>query len=404
MALIDLQPLTKEKIQEMNLDTHDLWVVKLSDEIFGPFQGEVLKKYAETHIDLLMEAQASRLNLNYWAPFFNHAFFDGIIPAEKRIKVYEGPFWLMKDGLKTGPFYKKDLEKKLSAGTLVLTDVMSSDDGYSWKKVFEFEAFSTKLLSASELPFTPSEASFHKAKIHVLDLIEARAGKSNPGEELAILALQQAAKASAAPKVDEIPVMMNPEPAVATTLNWMVPMAVGIVLTITASTIYFIVSPNMEEEAEVSITIPVIRKKSSSTVTKAKIEPESKTETEATVKEEPTRRTPASLRRARLNRDSDYAMGSDSQYPTHTDTLQNENNLEVEQVGEPVADSEAEIQEHTEEQLDRPQRKGRKRTRKTASEEHSLIGRDVEPTERDADAATSGKEFPGEAVDEASDF
>lgn len=168
----DLKPLTKELIHERELNTHDLWIVKWTEEIHGPFETEEFKNYVAQHEDDFDEAFATRMDTNDWQPVFSHAQFQRRSPQIVKKETSEGPFWYIDHGLKLGPISSRDLEKRIEMGSIRATDLISVNDGYTWMKLFELEGFDRRTLHASELPQAPLDSAFQRAKIEVLEKLE----------------------------------------------------------------------------------------------------------------------------------------------------------------------------------------------------------------------------------------
>lgn len=139
MSTLGLKPLTKEYIQEMGIPCHELWVVKIGEESFGPFDTDSLREYAALHEELFDDALASRLENNNLLPFFGHAPFQRRTPQIVKDKQHTGPYWIIEQGLKTGPASKEDIQFKVQEGILGMTDLISTDDGHTWCKIFELK-------------------------------------------------------------------------------------------------------------------------------------------------------------------------------------------------------------------------------------------------------------------------
>lgn len=169
MASLDLKPLDQETIDQNGYDAHDLWMVKIGDDVYGPFETESLKQYAAQNESVFKKAVATRKDVNDFQPFFGYALFA---KREQKRNHHKGPFWILQSGMKIGPFHAQDIDKKIEQGLIVVTDHLSVDDGYSWKKVYEFEGFDSRTHNATELPAAPKDESFHRAKLELLEKIE----------------------------------------------------------------------------------------------------------------------------------------------------------------------------------------------------------------------------------------
>ena len=244
MATLDLKPLTKETIDKMGFNNHDLWMVKIDEELFGPFESQSLKHYASENDKVFDQAQASRLDTNDFHPFWTHAIFQRRTPESLSKENHEGPFWTLDNGQKHGPFSFHDIDKKIEMGLLVMTDHLSSDNGDSWKKLFEFSGFDRRTHTANELPEAPSEQSFQKAKILLLDKLERP--HLNTQVELAELAHQGRMEAKVLTlKLDEMTMSNLKSTEVSDSLKWAVPGAAAVFMALMVGG-YMLLNPSSE--------------------------------------------------------------------------------------------------------------------------------------------------------------
>jgi len=188
MDRIDLKPVSQETIDSMGITDHDLWLVKFDVEVFGPFEQESLRHYASENEILFGKAFTTRRDQEDWQPFYSHTFFQrrvsGVAPRNA-----QGPFWIMENGLKSHPLSLSDLEKKIKDGKLVVTELISSDDGHSWHKIYEIPQFDRRA-NAQDLPQIPLESNFKAAASDLEERRERRANTSIEKEDLAETAHQ----------------------------------------------------------------------------------------------------------------------------------------------------------------------------------------------------------------------
>lgn len=165
METLKLEALTKEQIEELNLSLHDLWLIKNNDTINGPYQGDTLKNYAALHAIDFEQSYASKADQADWRLFFSHALFADLAPeiVNEVDTSYQGPFWILEQGLKSRPFNKLEILKKIEMGLLTFTDSISSNDGHEWQKIYQTPGFEQRTHCATDLPKAPSEFSFHKS-------------------------------------------------------------------------------------------------------------------------------------------------------------------------------------------------------------------------------------------------
>jgi hypothetical protein len=160
---IDLKPLSEEVIKQMGYDESNLWLIKIGSVVFGPFETQTLKHYVKDNEHLFEKAEASLANETKWKPFWSHTKFERRkLQAITRVNSehYEGPFWIIDLGLKTGPFNHKEIDKKIEMGLLSVTDHISIDNGNNWIKVYQIKGFDRRTRSPEELPELPLESAF----------------------------------------------------------------------------------------------------------------------------------------------------------------------------------------------------------------------------------------------------
>lgn len=255
MSAIDLKPLTKEVIQKMGYSTHDLWVVKINDEIYGPFEVESLKQYATENEKSFHEALASRLDTNDWQPFFNHAFFQDIEHSAPEVRevipsAEEGPFWILYQGQKAGPLSKMDVEKKLEMGILTLSDLVSLNDGHTWQKFHELSTF-CEGWDGDELPLPPLELTLEK---HTIDLPE-RPQRESINSLASLAYLDQKKDKTVVLNLEEIDLKNVSETEVSRSLKWALPSAVaGVVALVVMGN--FILSPSENNDLALEENTP----------------------------------------------------------------------------------------------------------------------------------------------------
>lgn len=231
MATLDLKPLNKETIQKMGYSTNDLWVVKIEDDVFGPFEVESLKHYASENEIHFVSALASKMEHSDWQPFFSLAVFSGARKHgdEKTPMSQNGPFWMLTDGQKTGPVTRADLEKKIEMGLVGLNELVSYDDGHSWSKIYQLEVFSGKTLNSEELPDAPCESSFQRAKEGLIEKLKSQSaeGPSNSANLANLVFLGTKKDATRLINLDEIDLKSVRETEVSRSLKWLIPAMSG---------------------------------------------------------------------------------------------------------------------------------------------------------------------------------
>ncbi len=227
---IDLKALTNEIIHKMGYSTHDLWVIKLKDEVFGPFEVDSLKHYAIENEQLFQEALASRMDTNDWHPFYSYAQFTEIGEHAHAQQEQIQKFWILQNGQKLGPHSYFDIQKKLEMNILGLNELVSIDDGHTWKKFYQLASFQNLLKNADSLPICPSEQEFNYAKEEVAEMIGV-GESSETFNGLAALAYLGSKKEGPQINLDEIDLKLLNQTEVSRSLKWAAPaMAASVLL------------------------------------------------------------------------------------------------------------------------------------------------------------------------------
>lgn len=363
MATLDLQPLSDETIDQMGFNNHDLWLVRIEKEVLGPFETEALKQYALAHEDLFSSALATRMDEHKFAPFWNHPQFQRRAPQVVAQETHQNRIWLLISGQKSGPFNSQDINKKIEMGLLAMTDHISIDEGHHWKKVYEIEGFDRRDLTADQLPVAPTEASFQKAKLQLVEKLEKH--KTTVRDELAEVCFHGQSAKVLTLKLDELTLNTIKPIEVSSSMKWAAPgaaAAVVVVLTIG----FFAFAPDMvplpEEKVTTTKKKPFYQLPETARPAPQGIVPR-------------VERIPASVGHAVAPTPTPRsAFNQDSRYPTIMETHNNDRPFE-----EPVVES-------------YPQEE---------PEVHSLVNQ-APMEDQSLDAAMSGIEQP--VIEEASDF
>ncbi len=220
---IDLKSLTSEIIHKMGYSTHDLWVVKVEDEVYGPFEVDSLRHYASDNEALFQKALASRSDANDWHPFHSYAQFQSIGDHHEGSNVVTA-FWILQSGQKMGPLSKFDLQKKLEMHILGMNDLVSLDEGHSWKKFYELEIFLPESMNGDSLPLPPVESSFSRAREVYENERPLMASNSLGVASMVFLGFKSESKQI---KLEEIDLKSLNQTEVSRSLQWAVPLFVA---------------------------------------------------------------------------------------------------------------------------------------------------------------------------------
>lgn len=376
MATLDLKPLTKETIHKLGFNNHDLWLVKIHMEVFGPFESQSLKEYASQNETLFDEALAGRMDTGEFQPFWSFAVFGRRSPQVLKQESHQGPFWLLLLGQKQGPYSFHDIDKKIEMGLVALTEHISTDDGNTWKKVYEIEEFDRRTHSANELPEAPFDSSFQKAKLSLMERMDRPHVSTQ--DELANMAHHSHVQGKVLTlKLDELTLQNLKNTEVSSAFRWALPGAAVFIFTL-VTTGYFILTPG-EIPMTAEEPLPEKTREVASLPNPSKQLPPARAEVPRPSMPE---RRPASVRPYTQETN---AFNQDSRYPTEMETHSDYPAEEPERL--PVDDPMSDMV------MDAPEK------------EHSLVSQPQQQDDHSLDAAMNGVVQPVEPViEEASDF
>jgi len=123
-----------------------LWLIQSSLETKGPYKQDDLIQLIEMHSNELAECIACDLSHKRWKPFFDHKMFNKrdknkVSPVIKSEEKDSNRYFVLVSGEKKGPYSQKDVEHFLDTGDLKLNDLLSADQGKSWRKIYHFPLF-----------------------------------------------------------------------------------------------------------------------------------------------------------------------------------------------------------------------------------------------------------------------
>lgn len=147
----------------------------------GPFQGSDLKTFCDQN-ELPEETQIKDAKgVKDWQSIFSHPYFQRrrpqLISTQDFPEDFEEVYFLV-EGVKEGPVTPRELDELIDQREILLTDQVSFDNGHTWKKLFEYEEYDRRDLSADKLPESPGWDVF-KGSNEEIDQ-----GLTHPSQEL----------------------------------------------------------------------------------------------------------------------------------------------------------------------------------------------------------------------------
>lgn len=122
-----------------------------------------LKAYVIEHGDEAGDYDVKNIDSAEWASIFTHPSFQRRKPQLVSLSTLEQDsdqqFFILKNGQKTGPYEKFELLSMLEQKELLLTDMVTTNAGHTWMKLFQVDNFDRRVLKESDqLPGVPTQA------------------------------------------------------------------------------------------------------------------------------------------------------------------------------------------------------------------------------------------------------
>lgn len=151
---------TREHIFEVKTAAGPLGFISLYD----------LKTFAQHAHDEAGLLSIRNIDESKWTNVFEHPYFQRrkpqLVPASTLEEDSEVQFFILRHGQKTGPYEKHELNSMLEEKVLLLTEMVSTNGGHTWMKLYQVEGFDRRSLSSSEqLPGIPFDGVFERKSI-----------------------------------------------------------------------------------------------------------------------------------------------------------------------------------------------------------------------------------------------
>lgn len=114
-----------------------------------------------------------------WTSLFTHPSFQRrkpqLVSAASLAQDTDQQFFILKNGQKNGPYEKFELLSMLKQKELLLTDMVSTNAGHTWMKLFQVDNFDRRVLKESDqLPGVPAQAVMgHSESVATITSTEA---------------------------------------------------------------------------------------------------------------------------------------------------------------------------------------------------------------------------------------
>lgn len=122
-----------------------------------------LKAYVFENEEEADEYFVRNIDSSEWSAVFSHPFFQRrkpqLVPLSRLAQDNDQQYFMLKNGQKTGPFEKFELLSMLEEKEILLTDMVTTNAGHTWMKLFQVENFERRVLKESDqLPGVPTQA------------------------------------------------------------------------------------------------------------------------------------------------------------------------------------------------------------------------------------------------------
>ncbi len=133
------------------------------DNSLGFISSFDLKAYVIEHGDEAGDYDVKNIDSTEWASIFTHPSFQRrkpqLVSLSSLAQDSDQQFYILKNGQKTGPFEKFELLSMLEQKEILLTDMVTTNAGHTWMKLFQVDNFDRRVLKESDqLPGVPNQA------------------------------------------------------------------------------------------------------------------------------------------------------------------------------------------------------------------------------------------------------
>lgn len=163
--LTTIKILSPEEIQRLKIEKGDLWYFLVGSRPEGPYCTDDVMNLIREHHEFPIEINISNLENSKWVPLYHTPPFQSFLKSQKRGgKNYSlnDKVYLLVNGQRNGPYGYDNLVQKLNNHQLLLSDLISNDEGKTWGKICEHPFFNRnkRVKEMCQLPDLPEKESF----------------------------------------------------------------------------------------------------------------------------------------------------------------------------------------------------------------------------------------------------
>jgi len=154
---------SKEEITKSVEREHIFEMKDKKENSLGFISSYDLKAYVIEHGDEAGDFDVKNIDSTEWASIFTHPSFQRrkpqLVSLSSLAQDSDQQFFILKNGQKTGPYEKFELLSMLEQKEILLTDMVTTNAGHTWMKLFQVDNFDRRVLKESDqLPGVPNQA------------------------------------------------------------------------------------------------------------------------------------------------------------------------------------------------------------------------------------------------------
>lgn len=166
IALTDYVVSQAEMLIADNSPEH-IFELKKEHESLGYISLYDLKMICTKDAEQLQDCQIRNMDSAEWTSLFEHPYFQRrkpqLVPTSDLQQEDDTTYYLLRMGQKCGPYEKHELSTMLEEKEILLTDMVSTNAGHSWMKLYQVDGFDRRTLKSSDqLPGLPFDGVFEK--------------------------------------------------------------------------------------------------------------------------------------------------------------------------------------------------------------------------------------------------
>jgi hypothetical protein len=167
---------------EMLVESGDYVEILMDGEILGPISLAELKELCPED-ELPADTEIRSFGSEEWGSLYQHPVFQrrrlGVI-LNDGFDTDVAFFHILVAGQSMGPFPREEIIRMLDDKELLYTDMISSDEGDNWRKLYQVEAFDRRKEMGEDLPGPPTWDIFKKSFNEVDQQLKAVDPKEAP--------------------------------------------------------------------------------------------------------------------------------------------------------------------------------------------------------------------------------